>query len=156
MGHFGFSYVGAIYLAMLTIPNLIWTKHQPAGYNPKIENKLLLCFERVGEVLCFCIVLIFQDFNFKPWTPWSLWLLISFLLMVLYEFWWIRYFRSAKTLTDFYSSILGIPLAGATLPVAAFLLLGLYGKVIWLILAAVILGVGHIGINVQHNEELSR
>ena len=34
MGHFGFSYVGAIYLAMLTIPNLIWTKHQPAGYNP--------------------------------------------------------------------------------------------------------------------------
>lgn len=154
MGHLGFSYVGVIYLAMLIIPNIIWTKHQPTGYNPTTENRLLLCFERIGQVLCFCIVLVFEDFNLRPWTSWSLWLAVSFLLMALYDFWWIRYFRSPKNLADFYSSLLGIPLAGATLPVTAFALLGIYGRVIWLVLAAGILGVGHIGIHMQHYRNL--
>lgn len=48
--------------------------------------------------------------------------------MVLYEIYWIRYFRSEKTMRDFYSSLLGVPVAGATLPVAAFMLLAIYGK----------------------------
>ena len=48
----------------------------------------------------------------------------SFLLMVLYEIYWIRYFRSEKRMEDFYSSLLGIPVAGATLPVAAFFAAG--------------------------------
>lgn len=49
-------------------------------------------------------------------------------LMVLYEFWWIGYFRSEKAMRDFYSSLLGIPVVGATLPVLAFLMLGIYGR----------------------------
>lgn len=38
----------------------------------------------------------------------------SFVLMILYEAWWIRYFRSERRLSDFYSSFCGVPLAGAT------------------------------------------
>jgi hypothetical protein len=41
-------------------------------------------------------------------------------------------------------------LVGATFPVIAFLLLGIYGKVIGLIIASAILGAGHIGIHLQH------
>ena len=74
--------------------------------------------------------------------------------MVMYELWWIRYFRSKRKLSDFYSSFLGVPLAGATLPVISFFLLGIYGKVIWLIVAVLILGVGHIGIHIQHSKEV--
>ena len=74
--------------------------------------------------------------------------------MVLYEIYWIRYFKSKKTMRDFYSSLLGIPVAGATLPVMAFLLLGLYGKNIFLILSVIILGIGHIGIHLNHWKEL--
>ncbi len=48
---------------------------------------------------------------------------------------------------DFYSSLLGVPVAGATLPVAAFFLLAIYGRNIFLVLAGMILGVGHIGIH---------
>ena len=51
---------------------------------------------------------------------------------------------------------MGIPLAGATLPVAAFFLLGIYGRVIWLCIAAIILGIGHIGIHYQHSREIKR
>jgi hypothetical protein len=48
-------------------------------------------------------------------------------------------FPSEKSLADFYSSFCGVPVAGATLPVVAFFLLGVYGKVIWLMIAVVIL-----------------
>lgn len=99
-------------------------------------------------------VLIFDDFNLHSWSNWSWWLVAAFVLMAMYELWWIRYFLSERKLSDFYSSFLGVPLAGATLPVFAFFLLGIYGKVIWLSAAAVILGIGHIGIHMQHSKEL--
>jgi hypothetical protein len=139
--HFGFSYVGLVYLVMLMLPNIIWTKNQPKDYEKyaQNENKLLLAFERIGEVLVSCIALIFSDFNLKPWSPWSWWLAASFVLMILYEVYWIRYFRSEKTMRDCYSSILGIPVAGATLPVMAFLLLAVYGKNIFLGIAVFVI-----------------
>ena len=38
----------------------------------------------------------------------------------------------------------------------AFLMLGIYGKVVWMILSAVILGIGHIGIHLQHRGQLEK
>ncbi len=153
---FGFSYVGLVYLVMLMLPNIIWTKNQPKDYEKYAhnENKVLLVFERAGEVLVSCAALVFSDFNIKPWSHWSWWLVVSFALMILYEVYWIRYFRSEKTMRDFYSGILGIPVAGATLPVLAFLLLAIYGKNIILGVAVVILGIGHIGIHLMHRKEI--
>lgn len=75
--------------------------------------------------------------------------------MVLYELFWIRYFQSPRTMEDFYRSFLGIPVAGATLPVAATLLIAVYGKNPLLFAAGVILGIGHIGIHLAHRKELS-
>lgn len=152
----GFSYVGLIFLVMLMVPNMIWTKNQPKDYEKYVgnEKKVLLAFERIGEVLVSCAVLIFSDFNIKPWSNWSWYLAASFLLMVLYEIYWIRYFKSEKNMADFYSSILGIPVAGATLPVMAFLLLAIYGKNIVLGVSVLILGIGHIGIHLMHKKEI--
>ena len=152
---FGFSYVVLIFLAMLMLPNIIWTKNQPANYEKYVvnENKVLLVLERIGEVLVSCAVLIFSDFNFRSWSSWSWWLVAAFTLMVLYEIYWIRYFRSEKTMKDFYSSILGIPVAGATLPVLAFLLLAIYGRNIILGVAVLILGFWHIVIHLMHKKE---
>lgn len=153
-GNFGFSYIGMVFLILLFIPNIIWTKNMPQGYSTEQENKILLFFERTGEVLTSCCALIFSDFNLHQRNAWSWWLIAAFLVMAMYELWWIRYFRSSRKLTDFYSSLFGIPVAGATLPVIAFLLLGIYGKVVWMIIATVILGIGHIGIHMQHRKEL--
>ena len=157
MLYFGFSYIGLIYLLMLFIPNMIWSKNQPKDYEKYVvnENKILLALERTGEVLVCCFVLIFSDFNIKGISPWSLWLLVSFLLMVLYEGYWLRYFKSERTMADFYSSFCGIPLAGATLPVLAFFLLGIYGKNVLLLAAVVFLGIGHIGIHYNHKKEIT-
>jgi hypothetical protein len=152
MGSFGFSYVGIIYLLMLFIPNLIWTKNMPNGYSEivKEENRILLLFERVGEVTVTCCAVIFKDFNISKLSIWSFWLIASFIAMLLYESNWIIYFKSEHSLKDFYRSFLGIPVPLATLPVVGFLFLGIYGKVIWIIIGILIFGVGHIGIHLKH------
>ncbi|MBU5312820.1 hypothetical protein KQI38_12315 [Tissierella carlieri] len=150
LGHLGFSYIGLIYLLMLFIPNIIWSKNQPIDYDNTQENKILLLLERVGQVCCTCSVLIFSDFNIVSFSSWSLWLISSFLLMIFYEICWIRYFMNEHTEENFYRSFCRIPVPLASLPVMAFLLLGIYGKVIWLIASAIIIGIGHIGIHIQH------
>lgn len=153
LGHLGFSYIGLIFLLLLLIPNLIWTRRKPQGYSSENENKVLSIFEKIGEVLTVICTLIFDDFNLHGWSNWSWWLVATFILMAMYEIWWIRYFRSERTLSDFYSSFLGIPYAGATLPVVSAFLLGIYGRVIWLLVASMVLGIGHIGIHIQHGKE---
>ena len=154
--NFGFSYVGLIYLLMLFIPNIIWSKNLPKNYDKyvKNENKVLVTLERIGEVLLTVLPLIFKDFNINKISNWSIILLISFLLMILYEISWIRYFKSNKTMEDMYKSIIGIPVPIASLPVFAFLLLGVYGKNIFVIISSIIMGIGHIGIHLNHRKEI--
>lgn len=153
---FGFSYVGLIYLLMLFLPNLLWTKNQPKNYEKYVVNEKrgLLLLERIGEVLVSGCALIFSDFNIGEPSARLIGLGASFLLMLGYEIYWVRYFRSEKTMRDFYASLLGIPVAGATLPVAAFFLLGVYGGNPFLIVSTVILGIGHIGIHLGHRKEI--
>ncbi len=152
----GFSYVGLIFLILLMVPNLIWTKRQPKDYDKYVgnESRLLLALERIGEVLVSCAALIFSDFNIRNAGLWTVWLLLAAVMMVLYEVYWIRYFRSDQTMYDFYSSLLGVPVAGASLPVAAFFLLGIYGKNLFLLISVIVLGIGHIGIHLGHRREI--
>ena len=151
---FGFSYVCLIFLIMLFAPNLIWTKNKPSDYERYVgnENRILSYLERVGQVLVVFFSLIFSDFNIR-FSGQLVILIMAFTLMVLYEIYWIRYFKGEKRMQDMYSSFLGIPVAGATLPVLAFLLLGIYGKNVPLIIATLILGIGHIGIHLNHSKE---
>ena len=155
-GHIGFSYVGLVYLLMLFIPNILWTRHKPKGYEALVphENKRLLLCERIGQVAVTCTAVVFSDFNYRPFTLWSLWLFISFLCMLLYEAAWVKYFvTKPHTMRTFYGKFLGIPCPLAVLPISGFLLLGVYGKNIWLILFTLLLGIGHIGIHLAHARE---
>lgn len=77
-GNLGFSYIGLLFLLMLFIPNIMWSKRKPQGYTSEKENKLLLFFERLGEVLTCCCSLVFSDFNIHERTLWSLWLIVAF------------------------------------------------------------------------------
>jgi hypothetical protein len=151
-GHLGFSYIGLIYLLMLFVPNSIWARNKPKGYDPSNENKWLLAFERAGQMLCTGTILFFNDYNPKEFTLWTIWLFLSFAFMILYEIYWVRYFRSSRTKYDFYRNLIAIPVPGATLPVVAFLLLGVYGKVIWLVISSIIIGIDHIGIHLNKSK----
>ena len=100
------------------------------------------------------LVLVFKDFNLQGFETRLIWLIAALILMIMYEVFWVRYFRSEKTMKDFYSSLLGIPVAGATLPVIVVLLLAIYGRNPLLFAAGIILGIGHIGIHLQHRREV--
>lgn len=154
--NFGFSYIGLIFIVMLLIPNIIWTKHKPEGYDEysKNENKVLLIFERIGEALVMTLILIFKDCNVRPHSLWIGWLILTFVFMTMYEMYWIRYFKSEKRMEDMYSSFAGFPVAGASLPVFAALLLGIYASNIFIIISVIILGIGHIGIHLAHRKEV--
>ena len=154
--NFGFSYIGLVFLLMLMIPNIIWSKNKPKEYEKyvKNENKVLLLCERIGEMLVTCLSLIFSNFNINKISSWTIILLIAFIIMILYEIYWIRYFKSNKTMKDMYSNLLGVLVAGATLPVIAFLLLSVYGKNLFLFISVIILGIGHIGIHLNHKKEV--
>ena len=152
---FGFSIVGVVFLAMLFVPNIKWAKHQPLGYDEisKRESKVFLALERVGQVLTTCSAVVFvcpQGFSF----PWLLWLIAAFALLLLYELAWARYFSGGEKLDGMYQPLGPIPVPIATLPVAAFVLLGIWYQSPIAVIAAVILGIGHIGIHLEHLREL--
>ena len=153
---FGFSIVGVVFLAMLFIPNIRWAKNQPLGYDElsRRENKTLLMFERVGQVLATTSAVVFvcpRGFSF----PWFLWLIAAFLLMLLYEVAWARYFKGGERLDGMYQPLGPIPVPIASLPVAALVLLGIWYQSPITVIAAIILGIGHIGIHLEHLRELS-
>ena len=152
----GFSYIGLIYLLMLFVPNIIWAKNKPQGYDAlQPEDRILGILERTGEVGVTMIALISKNLNPRGVDLWLAVFIISAVFMLLYELWWLRYFKSPKRLEDFYSSFLGIPVAGATLPVIAFFLLAIYGKSPHLMLFVIPLGIGHIGIHLGHRKEIN-
>lgn len=148
---FGFSFVGLLFLVMLFVPNIMWSKYPPEDYEKysKNENKILLALERIGEVLV-TVFSLFCGVNFS----FNVVLAIAFLSMIVYELYWIRYFKSPKTMNDMYGRFLFIPLPGATLPVLAFLILGICANNIFLIISSVILAIGHIGIHFSHKQEI--
>ncbi|WP_407414667.1 hypothetical protein [Methanobrevibacter sp.] len=148
----GFSFVGLIFLVMLFTPNIIWTRNKPYDYEKYAgnENRILSVLEQIGQVL----VVLFSLIIFDSTIIWPI-EVVAFALMVLYEIYWIRYFQSSRSMKDMYSSFLKIPVAGATLPVLAFFLLGISQNNILLVISTVILGIGHIGIHLAHEKEVS-
>ena len=154
----GISVVGIVFLLMLFIPNIIWGKNQPEGYEEasKRENKVLLSLERAGEALVSTLVLIDRRLDSFSLSPRSGCMILALILMLLYELYWRKYFRSSRTLADMYSDYCGFPLAGASLPVFAVFLLGIYACNVFLTAAAVILGIGHIGIHLMHKKDIEK
>ena len=155
---FGFSFVGLIFLLMLFLPNLFWTGYKPRGYGEYIknENRALLILERIGETSVTCLLLFFRNHDPAVLDRRICWLIAAGALMVLYEVYWVRYFKSEKTMKDFYRSLLFIPVPGASLPVAAVLLIAFFGKNPFLFGAGIILGIGHIGIHLAHKKDVEK
>lgn len=149
--NFEFSFFGLAFLVMLFVPNILWSKYPPKDYDKysKNENKLFLSLERIGQVL----VVIFSLFCGVTFSLNPI-LVLAFLLIILYEIYWIKYFKSSKTMHDMYASMFVIPIPGAILPVFAFLLLGICADNIFLVISTVILGIGHIGIHLNHRNEI--
>jgi len=129
---------------------MLWTKHQPEGYDPAMEQKGLVIIERMGEIAvsALSVVLLTKDNTFAS----LIYFILSFLCMLLYELFWFRYFQH-PCMQTFYGSMFHIPMPGALLPVLAFFLFGLYTRAYALMLADCILAFGHLGIHNAHRKD---
>ncbi|MGN0083977.1 MAG: hypothetical protein ACI38S_00135 [Atopobiaceae bacterium] len=81
-------------------------------------------------------------------------LVAAALLMILYEIAWVRYFRDGERLDGMYQPLGPVPVPIASLPVVAFVLLGIWHKSPLAAISAIILAAGHIGIHLGHLHEL--
>lgn len=149
---FGFSFIGLVFLAMLFVPNLLFASAAPEAFSALSaqEPRILVVLERTGQVLSCVFLLCTRSLRIGAPNGRQALLIAAFALMILYEIWWIRYFRGSHTPEDFYSPFLGIPVPGALLPVAALLLLGIYAESLWLLASGAVLGIGHITIHILH------
>ena len=79
---FGFSFIALIFLIMLFVPNIIWTKNKPQDYEKyaENENRILSIIEKIGQILVVCTSLFFTDEK----TGITLWIILAFLFMALY------------------------------------------------------------------------
>lgn len=151
MGQLGFSPVGAVALLAVLVPNLLWARYAvPDGYDASGESRVLRALERVGQVLVVASLLLFTDTTPGGGSPWSWWLVAAAAVVVLLLACWVRYFRSAHTMRDFYRPFLGVPVPLAVLPVTASGLLGVHGRLLPLVVGALVMGVGHLGIHLRH------
>ncbi len=154
MGTLGFSLVGFVCLCMLLVPNILWMRAQKEPTKQRAEPPALAWLERIGQAGIVACALIFCDYDRVAWSPRYLLLASALLLLVLYDLWWLRYFRGARREADLYRPLLGLPLAAAVLPGAAFFLLGAFGAVVWMMLSSVLFAAGHIPIAYRHRNEL--
>lgn len=154
----GFSYLGLIFLFMLFIPNIIFSQSICDELKELMasENKVLLVLERIGEGLATISLLFFPANNprflYKPgicsfYSKHFGFFVMAVILMIMYEIYWIHYFRSPKQVKDFYYPVMGVPFAGASLPCLAFFFLGLYTGNIFSMASSIILMIGHVGIH---------
>lgn len=153
---FGFSYIGFSIVLLLLIPNIIWSKYPPQDYvfYAKEEKINLRIVERLGEVVIICLLLSSQNFNIQDISIKIILLVLAYVFMVCYEICWIRYFKSKRTMIDFYRSFLGIPIPLAILPICAFIMFGLYGNHIYFLVATICFSIGHIGIHTRHKQQI--
>lgn len=129
--HFGFSYVGLIFLFMLMLPNAIWVRHKPQDYEKyaKRENKTLLAFERIGQVLVSSLVLIFRDFNIGKITLHSAFLFAAFLLMLLMRLGGFVIFAEKRRCKAFIKAYSASPSPAPFCPLPHFSCLAFTGKI---------------------------
>lgn len=153
---FGFSYIGFSIVLLLLIPNIIWSKYPPQDYvfYVKEEKISLRIVERLGEVVIICLLLISQNFNIQDISIKIILLVLTYVFMACYEICWIRYFKSKRTMIDFYRSFLGVPIPLAILPICAFIMIGLYGNHMYFLVATICFSIGHIGIHIRHKQQI--
>lgn len=147
---FTFSPLGAVYLAMLFVPNAVWAlSRRERGSAPGKERPALVALERVGQATTTLASLVSPAAP-APGSARFACFGVSLLAMALYELGWLRYFQSDRSAASLHRSFGPIPLPLAVLPVLGFLLLGVYELNVPLLAAVLVLAVGHIGIHWRH------
>lgn len=139
----GFSIPGLIVAAIIFAPNLLMLlfppKEVPAGL--KDAGIFYTVLERVGQIGCIVLLCLAVDFSIFPVTVWVI-LLIACIAM----YWglWLRYVLRGQAFSLLFRPLGFLPIPMAVFPVLAFTFAAVAGRSLWMGIAAVLLGIGHL------------
>jgi hypothetical protein len=147
--------LGGIITLMVLLPNLLAVFFPPTVklIDDQQQNDTLLqimtVVERIGQAGSFVIPFFYRLSLDSVMDAVALTIMIC--TLALYYATWIRYLVLGREEALFNRSLLGIPLPMAVMPVIYFLSASVLLGSVWLMLAAVMLGVGHISVTWLHS-----
>jgi hypothetical protein len=142
--------LGGIITLVILLPNLLAVFFPPTtkladDLQPnETRLRVMTVIERIGQVGSFTIPFFYRLTLGSTTQAVALAIMIG--ALVLYYAGWIRYLVLGRAEELFYRSLFGIPLPMAVMPVIYYLSASVLLGSAWLMLAAVMLGVGHISV----------
>lgn len=140
--------LGGIITLLVLLPNLLAMFFPPStrlADDPQPNRsrlQIMTVVERIGQAGSFVIPFFYRVTLTSSIQAIALAIMVG--ALALYYAGWVRYLVQGRAEVLFYRSLLGIPLPMAIMPVIYFLAASALLGSVWLLLAAVLLGVGHI------------
>lgn len=140
--------LGGIITLLVLLPNLLAVFFPPStrladdSQPNRSRLQIMTVVERIGQAGSFVIPFFYRVTLTSSIQAIALAIMVG--ALALYYAGWVRYLVQGRAEVLFYRSLLGIPLPMAIMPVIYFLAASALLGSVWLLLAAVLLGVGHI------------
>ena len=134
---YGFSVMGFACFMVILAPSFYWVNRPEYEAYHLRKKGIFQGLDRLGLTASGCILLIFRDFDYQGLTPWLSFLILTWVLLLLYTLHWI-FCLSRRRLP---MTLGKIPMT--VLSPAAICTLAIYGKAPWLLLTAILYGIGH-------------
>ena len=144
----GFSFIGTLIGILILAPSILFfIKFPPKNIpvdstNPGVIYTIL---ERIGQIGCLTVLVMSKD-NFHSVRV-NAWMLLMLLCIIVYYSLWIRYVVKGQDYSWLWKPLLFIPIPLAIFPVCAYGFAALWGKSVWLGIAALTLAVGHLTVS---------
>lgn len=145
------NYFGLLIVICILIPNIIYFKkglHNNAQSNFVSINKGLTLIEQLGRYMSMFFIVFnigVLEYGFSSFQTLGIYYLGNVILVIIYWIIWIMYFRNKS---------LWKSMALAIIPTAIFLLSGWTTRKYFLVISAIIFGIGHILITYKTNSEI--
>jgi hypothetical protein len=144
---------GWILSLLVLAPNLLMIAFPPVQVPPPDREPstrfgvLTGVFERVGQVGCFALPLLYRADTRDPHTL----LALEFMLAALLIYWtgWARYFTRGRQFVLLFQPLWGLPLPMAVTPIIYFFAASFALHSWFLLAAACALGVGHLAVSAR-------
>lgn len=138
-----FSITGLVFAIIIFAPNVLFLlfppKEVPAGL--KDAGIVYTVLERLGQIGCVILLCLTGNFSLFPVTVWLILLIAS---IAMYWGLWLRYVLKGQAFTLLFCPLGFLPVPMAVFPVLAFAFAAAAGRSLWLGIAVILLGIGHL------------
>jgi len=150
--------LGFMLLCAVMLPNIAFLIWKPVDQKP-VKSSIWDILEHIGRIasmifLCFDLGKPYLSTVFASKGLFIAWVISTSLITGLYIGIWMRYFLCGRTVELCYKSFF-IPMPLVILPVLDFLITGILGANLALIISSILLGIGHIMVSLSTKKQLS-